>query len=235
MCDLFPFSARNIVDLAISLPNSGQFAPQINEALNQQGIRLDKAAAEEKKRKALAAESRKRPSSNANEPLDNKRIKLESEVPNTTSAAFLSAFDFTSLPAPLITNLIVANLEAFTEPQLIATVNAYRQSRGLTITRLRPVILDNALLSSPNITVPSKSTAGHEGNVPMVRKIATAVEKSQTPPAELSEPVVKDEPVDPLQMDIDEDELEYEPEKLNEAVSNKRSHMFYTHLNAIFL
>ncbi|PPQ68582.1 hypothetical protein CVT25_005425 [Psilocybe cyanescens] len=201
------------------LPNSGQFAPQINEALNQQGIRLDKAAAEEKKRKALAAESRKRPSSNANEPLDNKRIKLESEVPNTTSAAFLSAFDFTSLPAPLITNLIVANLEAFTEPQLIATVNAYRQSRGLTITRLRPVILDNALLSSPNITVPSKSTAGHEGNVPMVRKIATAVEKSQTPPAELSEPVVKDEPVDPLQMDIDEDELEYEPEKLNEALS----------------
>jgi symplekin len=33
-------------------------------------------------------------------------------------------------------------------------------------------------------------------------------------------PVVKDEPVDPLQMDIDQDELEYEPDKLNEEVQS---------------
>lgn len=32
--------------------------------------------------------------------------------------------------------------------------------------------------------------------------------------------VVKAEPVDPLQMDIDEEEIEYEPEKLNEEVCN---------------
>lgn len=29
-------------------------------------------------------------------------------------------------------------------------------------------------------------------------------------------PVIKEEPVDPLQMDMDEDDIEYEPDRLND-------------------
>ena len=43
------------------------------------------------------------------------------------------------------------------------------------------------------------------------------------PPA----PAIKDEPVDPLQMDIDEDELEYEPDRLNEEVSDWRNGLHF--------
>jgi len=169
---------------------------------------MDKASADEKKSKAATLESRKRPASSSNEPTDNnKRIKLEAGVasqptPNP-SAAFLSAFDFTSLPAALITNLIVANLEAFTEPQLIALVNTYRQSHGL---------------NGPLSTAPSVATAPAIPTGP--RNRVYSGEKSLTPTPQTQPPlVVKDEPVDPLQMDIDGEELEYEPEKLNEEVT----------------
>jgi symplekin len=172
---------------------------------------MDKASADEKKRKAATLESRKRPASSSNEPTDNKRIKLETEVaPQPTpnpSAAFLSAFDFTSLPAALITNLIVANLEAFTEPQLIALVNTYRQNHGLN--SLQPTTAPS--VATPPTTTPAIPTGP--------RKRVYSVEKSLTPtPQTQLPPVIKNEPVDPLQMDIDEEELEYEPEKLNEVV-----------------
>lgn len=191
------------------LPTSGPYQGQINEILSQQGLRM---AAEEKKRRALAADSRKRPSSTVAEPTDNKRIKLESEAPAPTnnSAAFLASFDFTSLPAPLITNLIVANLEAFTEAQLISMVNAYRQSRGPTaLPPARPPTAPELLTS----TISKAASAAATPSGPQ-----QDVDDMTTPPPTVSEPVVKAEPVDPLQMDIDEDELEYEPEKLNEAV-----------------
>jgi len=175
---------------------------------------MDKAAAEEKRRKA-ASENRKRPSSGSNDTPDNKRIKLESEPSvQSTSAAFLSAFDFTSLPAPLITNLIVANLEAFTEAQLISLVNAYRQARGMPT-------------SSPTEGILAPSTSSVQGVVPPAPSVPTgpragrSSEQSSTPQPHDSATdaaVVKEEPVDPLKMDIDEDELEYEPERLNEEV-----------------
>ncbi|KAI5124287.1 hypothetical protein M0805_005134 [Coniferiporia weirii] len=41
--------------------------------------------------------------------------------------------------------------------------------------------------------------------------------RAKTPPAERS--IVKAEPVDPLQMDIDDEEIEYEPDKLNDELS----------------
>ncbi|KAF9482650.1 hypothetical protein BDN70DRAFT_874838 [Pholiota conissans] len=195
------------------LPSSTQYLGQINEALGMQGIRMDKAAAEEKKRKA---ENRKRPASAANEPIDNKRIKLENvehtPTPAPNNAAFLSAFDFTSLPATLITNLIVANLEAFTEPQLIAMVNTYRQSRGLTsATKPAPAPAPAA----PTIAAPTPSIP--TGPRRQIHSVEDGI--TPTPPIPTETPPMKVEPVDPLQMDIDEEELEYEPEKLNEELS----------------
>ncbi|KAF9054369.1 Symplekin tight junction protein C terminal-domain-containing protein [Panaeolus papilionaceus] len=193
------------------MPASSQYVPQINITLSQQSARMEKAAIEEKKRKAALAESRKRPPSTAAEPADSKRIKLD-ELPQPSSTSFLSAFDFTSLPAPLITNLIVANLEAFTESQLVSLVNNFRQSRGLPApqpsasTTVAPNAAPVALPVSSVPTAPRKA-------VQATKESANALPQAEPPD------VVKQEPVDPMKMVIDEEELEYEPEKLNAELS----------------
>lgn len=167
---------------------------------------MDKASSDEKKRKA---DSRKRPSVNEPAP-DAKRPKLEPEPPAGTSASFLAAFDFTTLPAPLITELIVANLEAFTEPALIGLVHAYRQSRGLNI-------------STPPAAPTPRPTHAPPSAPKAVRQASQEKREAERIPTPTIQPlaaalIVKDEPIDPLQMDIDQDELEYEPDRLNEAV-----------------
>jgi symplekin len=170
---------------------------------------MDKAAADEKKRKTAsiseAAESRKRPSSASNEQAsDPKRPKLEPDTTATTSASFLAAFDFTSLPASLITDLIVANLEAFTEPALIGLVQAYRQSRGLSA----PLPVPDTSTAPAALIVPAPPLERERTHTPLAQPVAS-----------VSVPLpVKDEPLDPLQMDIDQDEIEYEPDRLNMEV-----------------
>jgi symplekin len=150
---------------------------------------MDRASADEKARRvataAAAAEAaKKRPLSASNETPDAKRQKLEKDSTNGTSAAFLAGFDFTSLPVALITELVVANLLAFTEPALVALVEAYRESRGASA----------APVAHAPSAVPEQA--------PATAQVVIA-------------PPVKQEPIDPLKMDIDEDEMEYEPDKLN--------------------
>ncbi|PPQ75883.1 hypothetical protein CVT24_000738 [Panaeolus cyanescens] len=164
------------------IPASSQYVPQINDALSQQSMRMEKAAAEEKKRKLSLAESRKRPPSAAVEPVDNKRIKLD-DTPQPSSTSFLSAFDFTSLPAPLITNLIVANLEAFSDAQLVSLVNNFRQNRGLhvpqpsTSTTSAPKPQPTAALPiTPSVPVPP-------------HKPAPAVNEPLSGPGDIDEPI----------------------------------------------
>ncbi|KAG2145122.1 Symplekin tight junction protein C terminal-domain-containing protein [Suillus clintonianus] len=178
-------------------PHGSSFGAQINEALSQQVVRMERASAEEKARKAAVAASateatRKRPSSApAEQPSDPKRMKVDADIPGNASAAFLASFDFTTLPISLITDLIVANLQAFTEPALLELVQAYKQSRGLT---------------------PSPPVSGTP------QPAQPTLEATPTPGLS-AEPAVKDEPVDPLQMDIDEEEMEYEPDRLNMELS----------------
>jgi symplekin len=162
---------------------------------------MDRAAAEEKRRKATAilaaADGKKRPSSASDEQAsDPKRLKLEQDT-SAASASFLAGFDFTSLPSYLITELIVANIEAFTEPALIALVQSYRQSRGVP----------SSLPVPTTVSAPESSAPG---------STATASIATSTTP-----PLVKDEPVDPLQMDIDEEEIEYEPDRINLEASHR--------------
>ena len=182
---------------------------------------MDKAAGEERKRKAALVETRKRPSSNPSEPAESKRIKLENETTQNSSASFLAAFDFTSLPASLITSLIVANLEAFTEPQLISLVDTYRQSRMLGATMPAQPPLATGPIAMP---VPKPAAASppiqNTSTSSIPRHNVYVMDSTITPPPQpMAEAVtIKDEPVDPLQMDIDEDEFEFEPERLNEEV-----------------
>lgn len=170
-------------------PHGATFAQQINEALAIQGARMDRAAADEKTRKAAAVvveATKKRPISSSTEFSDAKRQKLEQDAAST-SAAFLADFDFTSLPAALITELVVANLQAFAEPALNVLVQAYRESHSI------------GAAPSESATV----AASEEKPAVDVKKVPAAL---------------KEEPIDPLNMDIDEEEMEYEPDKLNMEV-----------------
>ncbi|KAF8074984.1 Symplekin tight junction protein C terminal-domain-containing protein [Lyophyllum atratum] len=208
------------------VPANVQYVSLINEALAQQGVRMDKAALEEKKRKAAVIESRKRPLAVPTEPVDAKRLKLEPEAPSTAAAAaatsanlgFLASFDFTSLPATLITELIVANLEAFTEPTLLGLVQVFRESRGLG-TAAPPAAPAVAPPTGPKRAAQLQGERDAERSLTpqtrQIKPIPTGPTASRSPPPQ----VVKDEPVDPLQMDIDQDELEYEPDRLNEELS----------------
>ncbi|KAG6857467.1 hypothetical protein H0H87_003534 [Tephrocybe sp. NHM501043] len=206
------------------MPINAAYVGQINEALAQQGLRMDKAAAAEKQRKAAIAtggDSRKRPSSTPTESADPKRPKLESEAktsaptPATTFAnlGFLASFDFTSLPASLITELIVANLEVFSEPTLISLVQAYRDKHTGTPTPT-PIIPTGPRAAQ----IRAEAGAGRP-HTPQDYEGQSVLPGSatSTPPPSVAK--VKDEPVDPLQMDIDQDELEYEPDRLNEELA----------------
>ncbi|KIM53908.1 hypothetical protein SCLCIDRAFT_1222437 [Scleroderma citrinum Foug A] len=180
-------------------PHGSAFGAQINEALTQQGQRMERASAEEKARKAAVAATateatkKRPPPSTPLEQADPKRLKVEVDNAASNSAAFLAAFDFTTLPIALVTDLIVANLQAFSEPALMNLVQSYRQSRGLSVPPAKP-------------PQPPDSVGHTDG----------------TPVAETLESAVKDEVVvDPLKMDIDEEEVEYEPDKLNLELSGE--------------
>jgi symplekin len=178
---------------------------------------MEKAAADEKARKTNAfvavGDSRKRTLSTPapGEPTDAKRPKLDSSAAGSTSASFLATFDFTTLPANLITELIVANLEAFTEPALINLVQAFRESRGLGASPVPAAPVPAAPKAIPP-HIERDIRDGERTPTPQGRQV-TPVPAPGTPPSK-----VKDEPVDPLQMDIDQDELEYEPDRLNQEV-----------------
>ncbi|KAF8216368.1 Symplekin tight junction protein C terminal-domain-containing protein [Mycena galopus ATCC 62051] len=209
-------SLRILLHHVSRVPGNAHYAPQIQDFMARQASRMDEAAAEEKKRKALLAsgisDSRKRPApGSADRPSDAKRPKLEPDV-SATSASFLATFDFTSLPAPLITDLIVANIEAFPENALIALVEAYRQSRGL------PGPAAPAPVQAPAPAIP---TAPRAARAVPTGPAAARTSTPETQPSAPAAPVVKEEPVDPLQMVIDQDELEYEPDRLNEELSGE--------------
>ncbi|KAF6752970.1 Symplekin tight junction protein C terminal-domain-containing protein [Ephemerocybe angulata] len=200
------------------VPANSQYVPQINETLSYQASRMEKAAIEEKRRRAGLADSRKRPSAPTDQPSDPKRIKLEAEAAPAPSP--LAQFDFTSLPAPLITELIVSNLEAFSEADLVALVQAYRQLKGIPTAVpapapapvAAPVIPISATPPTPQKAIPTgpRKAAVEPPTIP------SAPRPESPAPAPLTDG--KAEPVDPLQMDIDEEEIEFEPEKLNEEL-----------------
>jgi symplekin len=166
---------------------------------------MEKAAADEKARKlALLESNRKRqqpPTTPSEEPSDPKRPKLEHDNDATTS--FLATVDFTQLPVSLITDLVVANLQVFTEPALLALIQAYRQ---------------NQVPSAPVIAVVGPSTE-IKAPTPIALPVKLPdIDHEPTPEVEAA-PIK--EPVDPLKMDIDEVDLEYEPDRLNQEVSRR--------------
>lgn len=189
--------------------------PQIHAALATQASRKEPAVAEEKQRKAAAtAEASHKRSTPLRDIPDPKRVKLGHESTPTPAPAF----DFASLPATLVTDLIIANLQAFTETTLVGLVQAYKQKRAgesaLAADNTPPVASTSAAaIATPPPTAP-RST------VPPSEPRADRKGKSPSPPPPT---VVKEEPVDPLKMDIDEEELEYEADRLTSRYWRSRN------------
>lgn len=220
-----------------SSPQGAPFAGQIQNALSIQAARIERAAIEDKQRRM----DRKRPPSASSTPEapDAKRVKLEPQT--SESAAFLASFDFTTLPASLVTDLIIANLAAYSEATFVEMINAYRQGRtapsqGATASSSSSApTAREATPQSPNGTsthsIPPSSRPPPDAPAamrargvsksdtpvpvdPRDRESSTLRSMSRSPPG--TPPVkAEEEPVDPLQMDIDEEEIEYEPDKLN--------------------
>lgn len=187
---------------------------------------MDKAAAEEKARRVAAAAdaARKRGASAtpAEAPAE-KRPKLEHGTAGTGSAAsFLATFDFTSLPASMVTDFIVANLQALPEEALADLVQAYRRTgpAGARPTAIAPTLTPALAAPASVATLPPASislSTPIQAPTPTGPQTVTARQSDSPVPQKVDE--VKDEPVDPLAMNIDTEELEYEPDKLNEEVS----------------
>ncbi|EAU90241.2 cleavage/polyadenylation specificity factor [Coprinopsis cinerea okayama7 len=205
------------------LPGNSQYGPQINEALQQQAVRMERAAIEEKKRKAAGLpDNRKRPPSAPSEqPSEAKRIKLENEAPPpNNAAALLAGFDFTSLPAALITELIVANLDAFSDAALTALVHKYRQTLVGAAPAAAPQPAPTPVPPVAKPTPPPNAPSGPRKDRRSPLPEGTPVPSGQPPQAAAAEEI-KEEPVDPLQMAIDDEEIEFEPEKLNNELSTR--------------
>ncbi|KAN0103913.1 Symplekin tight junction protein C terminal domain containing protein [Russula decolorans] len=200
------------------------FAREINDALAKQSQRMEQAAADERTRRAMVtqaqADARKRPPSTTVQGEEEvKRQKVEGD-PNADATALLAAFDFTTLPAALIAELIVANLQAFSEETFQARINAYRRSASTSVAAPAPVPAAAAPVSTTVLETAAASENAVPVKLPPTMPAADRAREraSQTSSAQPEEPTssstVKEEPVDPLQMDMDED-IEYEPDRLN--------------------
>lgn len=195
---------------------------------------MEQAATEERTRKAMAtqaqADARKRPSSAvALGEEDAKRQKVEAD-PNTDASALLAAFDFTTLPVALITELIVTNLQAFSEEAFQARINAYRRPSLPPATVAAPAPVPAAAGPTSPAALEKAVAAENVAPVKMPPTMPAADRAreralAQASSAQVDEPSsssrVKEEPVDPLQMDMDE-EIEYEPDQLNLEVYSLR-------------
>jgi symplekin len=169
---------------------------------------------------AMQIDPRKRPPSTGSSEEDAKRQKVEVD-PNADATALLAAFDFTTLPAALIAELIVANLQAFSDETLQVRINAYHRPAPAGVAAPAPVPASASPVSAQALeTVAASENAVAVKMPPTMPAADRARERAlaQASPAQVEGPssstVVKEEPVDPLQMDMDED-IEYEPDRLN--------------------
>jgi symplekin len=162
------------------------------------------------------ADARKRPPSTTVQAEEEvKRQKVEGD-PNADATALLAAFDFTTLPVALITELIVANLQAFSEETFQARINAYRHPASMSVAAPAPVPAAAAPVSTAVLETAAASENAVSVKLPPTMPAADRARERAS--AQTDEPTsssgVKEEPVDPLQMDMDE-EIEYEPDRLN--------------------
>ncbi|KAF8677667.1 Symplekin tight junction protein C terminal [Rhizoctonia solani] len=188
-------------------PQGAPYARDIADAIQAQTARMEAAAQEARRKRALEAEA-------ANEAA--KRTKLEpTPVPTPPNiptpvdlpTSTFANFDFSTLPLPLVIDILIANLAVLSDERLASAIAARRVflSRGVGI----PPTSDSIVVQQdgPPLVAPTPQLPVSASQL----ESQSQVEAQPTEP----EPVIKEEPLDPLKMDIDDDDLEYEPDKLN--------------------
>ncbi|KAF8587835.1 hypothetical protein K439DRAFT_1652134 [Ramaria rubella] len=171
--------------------NGHQYALQIQDTLQQQATRMEQAVQDERiRREAVAAEAtRKRamPGIESEQAVP-KRAKLEH--PSDISRA-------TSSSADGLTELL-SNFDFSALPVgLVADL----------------VIANLQLLSEQSLNTAIET---FRQNQPKVAPLVAPTALSPPPVVPVADLPIKEEPVDPLQMDMDEDDIEYEPDRLND-------------------
>ncbi|GJJ11108.1 hypothetical protein Clacol_005339 [Clathrus columnatus] len=182
---------RRILINAQSMPSSAPHIHQIQSALQKQTERMEIVAHEEKMRKETAAleASRKRGLPQSVEVDQGNAKRVKTEHNPDTLSEFLLNFDFSALPVGLVADIVIANLQLLTEQTLNGAIEAFRKT--------------NPPASSRTVVPPAVAPGQ-----------PALVAASETLPVKIEE-----EPVDPLQMDMDEDDIEYEPDRLNDQLA----------------
>ncbi|KAH7335182.1 Symplekin tight junction protein C terminal-domain-containing protein [Rhizoctonia solani] len=185
-------------------PQGAPYTRQIGDAIQAQTARMEAATQEARRKRALEAE--------ANEAA--KRTKLETlavptppnvPTPVEPSTSTFANFDFSTLPLPLVVDILIANLNVLSDERLANAIAARRTFLGTSATLAAPVVQADG----PPLVAPTPQ-------LPVSASQLESQSQAQTPvPQPEPEPIVKEEPLDPLKMDIDDDDLEYEPDKLN--------------------
>ncbi|QRV74154.1 symplekin [Ceratobasidium sp. AG-Ba] len=188
-------------------PQGAPYARQIADAIQAQTARMEQAAQEARRKRVLEAEAAE----------SAKRTKLEPPVvptppnidvptpvpaPAPVAAPAFGHFDFSTLPLPLVVDILIANLQALSDERLATAISARKLQLSRPPAVQQPTSVDGPPLLAPAPQAPGPSPAQLESQT------------QRQPPVE-AEPAVKEEPLDPLKMDIDDDDLEYEPDKLN--------------------
>ena len=134
------------------------------------------------------------------------------------NASFLSVFDFTSLPATLVTNLVVAISKRLQSRNLLRWSACTKTSRRLSTPALlnfrpprrSPPLVRLHRLYPSHLLYPLAPVHRYSPLNMVVYQLCRYKFLRWSPLSKRS--------VDPVKMHIDEEELEYEPEKPNEEV-----------------
>ncbi|CAE6382445.1 unnamed protein product [Rhizoctonia solani] len=188
-------------------PQGAPYTRDIADAIQAQTTRMEAAAQEARRKRALEAEA-------ANEAA--KRTKLEATpiptppnvpTPVEPPTSTFANFDFSTLPLPLVVDILIANLGVLSDERLAGAIAARRAllARGAVV----PLATDSVFVQQdgPPLVAPTPQ-------LPVSASQLESQSQAEVQPTE-PEPIVKEEPLDPLKMDIDDDDLEYEPDKLN--------------------
>jgi symplekin len=212
------------------VPAAASMSSQIADALAQQAYRMERAAADERARRAAhpanlplpasggpslrdgtpnptpppqagpststtfpTSDERKRSAPPTAPPFIDgpvdKKPRLASSPEEAAARELLLAFDFSTLPVSLVTDLVVDNLQRLSETELTSLVAAYRAVSATALTTQGPAV------ASSQAPIPGAGPS--------------SLKKEETP-----------EPEQPLAVPvIDTEEMEYEPDKLNAALT----------------
>ncbi|KAG9104316.1 hypothetical protein FRC06_003605 [Ceratobasidium sp. 370] len=162
---------------------------------------MEQAAQEARRKRTLEAEAAE----------SAKRTRLETPVAPTppsvpvdvpTPAPAFANFDFSTLPLALVVDILIANMQALSDERLATAISGRRAYLSMSAVAT-PTHQQSSTMDAPPLVAPAPQAPGPSP--------AQLESQTQSEP----EPTVKEEPLDPLKMDIDDDDLEYEPDKLN--------------------